>query len=152
MKRVAQIALLCCLPLLMMGADNPRFEKLGGKLICTCGCGEMLLKCDHVGCRNSTAMIRQLRAQVATNKSDDEVLNFFRKEWGVTVVSEPRRHGFELLVWVMPFAALALGGVLVILIVRKWQRRAAPAGGQGEIALDPHLEALRARARQETEI
>jgi cytochrome c-type biogenesis protein CcmH/NrfF len=152
MKRIGQILVFCCLPLLLMGSDSSRFEKLGGKLICTCSCGEMLLKCDHVGCRNSATMIRQLRAQVATGKSDDEILNFFRQEWGVTAVSEPRHHGFELLVWVMPFAALALGGVLVILIVRKWQRRAALAGGQAGVALDPHLEALRARARQETEI
>jgi cytochrome c-type biogenesis protein CcmH/NrfF len=151
MKRAGQILMLCCALVLFMGADSSRFQTLGDKIMCSCGCGQMLLKCNHVGCPNSAKMISQLRTQAASDKSDEEVLNFFRREWGVTAVAEPAQRGFELLVWVMPFAALALGGLLVILIVRKWRQRLAKAG-QPEIKLDPHLEALRARARQETEI
>jgi len=151
MKRAGQILMLCCALVLLMGADSSRFQTLGDKIMCSCGCDQMLLKCNHVGCPNSAKMISQLRAQVATNKSDEEVLNFFRQEWGVTAVAEPAQRGFELLVWVMPFAALAMGGLLVVLIVRKWRQRPA-AARQPEITLDPHLEALRARARQETEI
>ena len=151
MKRIAQMLLLSGALLLLMGADSQRFETLGSKIMCTCGCGQMLLKCNHVGCPNSEKMIRQLRTQVAQSSNDDDVLNFFRKEWGVTTVVEPSQHGFELIVWVMPFAGLALGTLLVVLIVIKWKRRPVEAR-QPEITLEPQLEALRARARQETEI
>ena len=151
MKRIAQMLLLSGALLLLMGADSPRFETLGSKIMCTCGCGQMLLKCNHVGCPNSEKMIRQLRTQVAQSSNDDDVLNFFRKEWGVTTVVEPSQHGFELIVWVMPFAGLALGALLVVLIVLRWKRRPAEAR-QPEIMLEPQIEALRARARQETEI
>jgi cytochrome c-type biogenesis protein CcmH/NrfF len=151
MKRVAQILLLCFALVLLMGADNARYENLGGKIMCTCGCGQMLLKCNHVGCPNSEKMIRQLRAQVAKTNNDEDVLQFFRNEWGVTTVVEPGRRGFELLVWVAPFAGLALGTLLVVMIVRRWKRKTA--GIQPPpVKLDPHMEALRARARQETEI
>jgi cytochrome c-type biogenesis protein CcmH/NrfF len=151
MKRAAQVLLLCCALVLLMRADTSRFENLGGKIMCSCGCGEMLLKCNHVGCPNSEKMIRQLRAQVAKTSNDEDVLQFFREQWGVTTVVEPGRHGFELLVWVAPYAGLAAGLFLVVMIVRRWKRKAA-ATQPAPVKLDPHLEALRARARQETEI
>jgi cytochrome c-type biogenesis protein CcmH/NrfF len=152
MKRVFRVLVLFCLTGSLLAADNnTRYENLGGKIMCSCGCTEMLLKCNHVGCPNSAKMIRQLREQVASTNDDQAVLNFFRSEWGVTTVVEPARHGFELLVWILPFAGLALGIVFVVLVVRKWHMRPAEANA-GNVPLDPHLEALRARARRETEI
>jgi cytochrome c-type biogenesis protein CcmH/NrfF len=156
MKKFFQLLLLPCLVVLLMGADNQeaRFQNLGGKIMCTCSCTQMLLKCNHVGCPNSAQMIHQLRAQVQNTSSDEEVLNWFRKEWGVTAVVEPSAHGFELMAWVLPVAALGLGLLLVIVLARTWKTRAlavAPVA-TGDVKLDNHLEALRAQARQETEI
>ena len=56
-----------------MGAegDNARYEAVGGKLMCTCGCDQMLLKCNHVGCPNSAKMIAQLRENLAESSSDE---------------------------------------------------------------------------------
>jgi cytochrome c-type biogenesis protein CcmH len=151
MKRFAQFLVLLCTVGFLMGADNPRYENIGSKIMCTCGCGQMLLKCNHVGCPNSEKMQHQLRAQIAATNDDEQVLNFFRTEWGVTTVVEPGHHGFELLAWILPFAGLGLGILLLVLVVSKWRARPAAAAASN-VQLDPHLEALRARARQETEI
>jgi cytochrome c-type biogenesis protein CcmH len=170
-RRLAEILLLCCAVTLLMGADtqNARYERVGSKIMCTCGCAQMLLKCNHIGCPNSDRMIRELRALTGTTidvggsggssqiaklkpESDDEkVLQWFRENWGVTAVVEPATHGFELLAWIAPFAALGLGLLLVVVVVRLWRSRQAQTAPAG-MPLDPHLEALRARARQETEI
>jgi cytochrome c-type biogenesis protein CcmH len=96
-------------------------------------------------------MIRQLHEQVAATNDDQAVLNFFRKEWGVTTVVEPDRHGFELLAWILPFAGLGLGIFLLVLVVYKWHGQ-QPEIKPAETKLDPRLESLRARARRETEI
>ena len=173
MKRLAEILLLGSMVMLLMGADNPdeRFERLGSKIMCTCGCSEMLLKCNHVGCPNSDPMIRQLRAlvgggrEIATGlatssqavadlqpmSNDDDVLNWFRKNWGVTAVVEPGSHGLELWAWVLPPLGLGLGLLLVIMTVRNWRSRPAHSTA-ASAKLDPRLEALRDRARRETEI
>lgn len=136
----------------LMAADNSsRFENVGGKIMCTCSCGQMLLKCNHVGCPNSAKMIRQLHEQLAATDDDQAVLNFFRKEWGVTTVVEPDRHGFELIAWVLPFAGLGLGVFLLVIVVHKWHVHEAELK-PAETKLDPRLESLRARARKETEI
>ena len=167
MKRAAETLLLCAAVALLMGADsaNARYEKLGSKIMCTCGCTEMLLKCNHVGCPNSDRMIGQLRALTGVSSggpgsggvslqalsNDEDVLNWFRRTWGVTAVVEPGTHGLELWAWIMPPAALGLGLLLVVITVRRWKLRPAQPTPH-DVELDPHLKALRERARRETEI
>jgi cytochrome c-type biogenesis protein CcmH/NrfF len=153
MKKTLKLLLLPCLVVLLMGADNQeaRFQNLGNKIMCTCSCAQMLLKCNHVGCQNSARMISELRMNVQRTSSDEEVLNWFRKTWGVTAVVEPSTHGFELMAWILPVAGLGLGLLLVMLLVRNWKLRTAPIA-PADIHLDDQLETLRARARRETEV
>jgi cytochrome c-type biogenesis protein CcmH/NrfF len=153
MKKAVQLLLLPCLVLLLMGADNQeaRFQNLGDKIMCSCGCAQMLLKCNHVGCPNSARMIGELRANVKRTSNDEEVLNWFRKTWGVTAVVEPSTHGFELMAWILPVAGLALGLTVVLLLARNWKMRTAPIAS-ADLKMDDRLEGLRARARRETEI
>jgi len=153
MKRIARLLILPCMAVLLMGADNQeaRYQKLGSKIMCTCSCSQMLLQCDHVGCQNSDRMTHELRANVQTMSNDEEVLDWFRNTWGVTAVVEPRTHGFELLAWILPAAGLGLGLLLVILLIRNWRLRPA-AVAAADLNLAPELEAMRARARQETEL
>jgi cytochrome c-type biogenesis protein CcmH len=136
-----------------MGADNQeaRYQNIGGKIMCSCGCAQMLLKCNHVGCPNSDQMQRELRAGVMRTSNDEEVLNWFRTNWGVTAVVEPSTHGFELLAWILPAAGLGLGLLLVLFLIRSWKLRPAPVA-TADLNLAPDLEALRVRARQETEL
>jgi cytochrome c-type biogenesis protein CcmH len=163
-KRTSQLLLLALSIGLLVGADGQavRFQKLGDKIMCTCSCGQMLLKCNHVGCPNSAKMIGQLHDQLgegrpgppaggAATRSDEDVLNFFRTEWGVTSVVEPSQHGFELLAWILPFAGLIVGTILLVIVVTKWKRRPVAVNG-ADAVLDPHMDALRARARRETEL
>lgn len=153
MKKILQSLLLSCAVVLLMGADNQeaRYQNLGGKIMCSCGCAQMLLKCNHVGCPNSDQMIRELRANVNKTSNDEAVLNWFRTKWGVTAVVEPSTHGFELLAWVLPAAGLGLGLLLVLLLIRNWRMRPVPVA-MADINLAPDLEVLRARARRETEL
>ena len=153
MKRALRMLLVPCALVLLMGADNQeaRYQRLGDKIMCACGCSQMLLKCNHVGCQYSAKMIQELRTQVATTGNDDEVLNWFRKNWGVTAVVEPSTHGFELLAWILPAAGLGGGLLLVAFLIRNWKLRSAPVAA-ADLNLGPELEAMRARARQETDL
>ncbi len=153
MKRLMRILVLPFALVLLMGADNQeaRYQNIGGKIMCTCGCAQMLLKCNHVGCPNSAQMIKELRTNVNQTSNDEEVLNWFRKNWGITAVVEPSTHGFELLAWLLPIAGMGIGLLLVLLVIRSWRLRPATVAA-GDMNLAPELEAMRDRARRETEI
>ena len=63
----------------MLGASSPsaRFNRLGHDLMCTCGCSQILLECNHVGCPNSTGEIADLHAQLDAGATDAQVFKFF---------------------------------------------------------------------------
>ena len=123
-----------------------RAKTVGHRLFCMCGCKQILVECNHVGCTMSTAMLKKLDAEVATGKSDDLILQSFVQEFGGEVVAEPPAKGFNLVGWIMPFAALGLGFMLVRAVLTRWHQPApaVPAGPQ--IAPD-----VLARIRHESE-
>lgn len=153
MKRFAKLLMVPCLVVLLMGADNQeaRYQRLGSKIMCTCSCAQMLLKCNHVGCPNSASMIKELRASVVNISDDEAVLNEFRQNWGAIAVVQPKTHGFELLAWILPPAGALLGILIVLLVIRTWKMRTAPVA-PADLNLSAELEALRQRAHRETEI
>jgi len=89
-KRTFQLLVVCATVVVLMGADNhsARYDNLGSKIMCSCGCGQMLLKCNHVGCPNSAKMLKQLKAEVdetadrGTGDRDEDVLNFLPQRVG----------------------------------------------------------------------
>lgn len=84
-----------------------------------------------------------IRERLAAGDSPEQVKAYFVEKYGLWILLAPPREGFNLLVWVVPFVALAAGLALVLLLVRRWSRRAAPAPAG---APD---EAMRARIRRE---
>lgn len=109
----------------MLGANSPehRFDKLGHNLMCTCGCSEVLLECNHVGCPVSGPMIAELHTQMATALPDAGILQWFAAKYGPVVLAAPIRGGFDLVAWIVPFAVLALGIAGVVSLVGLWRRR-----------------------------
>jgi cytochrome c-type biogenesis protein CcmH len=161
-KILAAMALLLITVSLMAAAPprsaDARFNELGHKLMCRCGCNQILLECNHVGCSYSTQMRNELTALLArgappggsTPDSDDLVLQSFVQEYGATVLAAPTTSGFNVVAWIVPFLALGFGLGLVTWIVRKWNFRLQPVGAQDLSPME--LEEFRRRAREETKL
>jgi cytochrome c-type biogenesis protein CcmH len=152
--RALHAFILCASAFLFLGArdDDARFRDLGHRMMCTCGCGQVLLECNHVGCQSSDKMRNQLMAALAKGDNDDLILQGFVQDYGPTVIAAPTATGFNRVAWIMPFAALALGITFVVFVVRAWKSRPAPALGDGiAIPKGAELDALRAQARRETD-
>lgn len=77
-RRWLQACLVCVLAVVMLGAEpSARFNKVGHEMICTCGCGQVLLECNHVGCPVSPVMISELHTLMDGGGSDTSILNWF---------------------------------------------------------------------------
>ena len=151
-KRLAQIAILLVATVTMLGAGNPanRFDKLGHKLMCTCGCAEILLECNHMGCPDSPGLIANLHAQVDGGTSDSTILHWFAEKYGAIVLAAPIRGGFDLVAWIIPFAVLAFGLLGILWILRHWRDRHHAAVALAPPASFPSASDLRDRIRRET--
>ena len=153
--RALHALILAAAVFLFMGASgNPdaRFKDLGHRMMCTCGCGQVLLECNHVGCQSSDKMRDKLMDAINKGDNDDLILQGFVQEYGPTVIAAPTATGFNKVAWIMPFVALAAGIAFVVYVVRLWKNRPEPALADGiAIPKGPELDRLRAQARKETE-
>jgi cytochrome c-type biogenesis protein CcmH/NrfF len=139
--------------MILVGAgDSTRVDKLGHRMMCACGCNQILLECNHVGCKYSDRMRGELVATVDNGKSDSDVLQFFVEKYGTTVLAAPTKTGFDRLAWLMPYLALLVGVGVVIFAVRKWKTGLAVAPHPRTKLSAAELERFRAQARKETEI
>ena len=150
--RVAQLLLIALLAILFMGADSDaRFNALGHQLMCACGCNQVLLECNHVGCTYSDRMRGELTAGIERGDNDSLVLQSFVQKYGNTVLAAPTTTGFNRIAWIMPFAVFALAIILTVWLVRLWKARAVaqpvPRPNLGVEQLDD----LRKKAREETD-
>ena len=155
LKRTAQGALLvlALFTFLGVGDDDARFRDLGHHLMCVCGCGQVLLECNHVGCQYSDRMRMELGANLDRGDNDDLTLQWFVQKYGPTVVAAPSTSGFGRVAWIMPFAALLAGMAALVWIVRAWRFRPTPAIADGIQPLrGPELERYRDQADKEIDL
>ena len=148
--KTAQAFLLAIAVCFSMGATNSsaRFNDLGHRMMCTCGCAQLLGECNHVGCSESGHMRQELSAAIDSGLSDQEILTSFASRYGATVLAAPTTHGFDLVAWIAPLAVFAAALLGTILLVRRWSVGKKLATAQ---AGDPAIEALRQRIRRETD-
>ncbi len=61
-----------------------------------------------------------IRDQLSQGRTPDEVRSYFVSKYGEWVLLEPRAEGLNLVVYLVPVAVLAVGGLLVWRSVRRW--------------------------------
>jgi cytochrome c-type biogenesis protein CcmH/NrfF len=155
LRRLLHCAVLSFAVFALTGAGDPatRFNELGHQMMCICSCNQILLECNHVGCPDSDNMRNELMAAISRGDSDSLVQQAFVQKYGPTVLAAPTNTGFDRTAWIVPFVALALGLTIVIMVIRAWKNRPAPAIADG---LRPvggtELDQFREKAREETDL
>jgi cytochrome c-type biogenesis protein CcmH len=86
-----------------------------------------------------------IRERLRAGETPAQIKTYFVEKYGLWILLAPPRQGFNLLVWVAPFAALLGGLVVVAVVLRRWTRRPQPAMA----AAPPIDDAMRERIRRE---
>lgn len=155
--KTAQALLLAVAVCFSMGASDAgsRFNDLNHRMMCTCGCAQLLGECNHVGCTDSTQELSELRTDVASGMSDQQVFNAFTAKYGPEVLAAPPAHGFDLVAWIAPFAVFLAALLGTILLIRRWGGlrgfKPLPTAADDSAALTEEERARREKIRRETE-
>lgn len=149
--RIGRLVAVAVIAFLTMGSADTavRYNDLGHKMMCICGCNQILIECNHLGCPDSERMLGELRASIAGGSSDDAILIAFQDKYGPTVLAAPMLTKFNVIAWIVPPAALILGIAGTVVLVRRWRRRAAMTPASVTM---PTFPAVRERIRRETEL
>jgi cytochrome c-type biogenesis protein CcmH len=118
--------------------QHPTQNELERELACP-ACHSTLDQSDSEIARD---MKEYIRTRIAQGASKSEIRDELVAQLGEGVLGVPRKHGFDLLAWVLPIGGILLGAALLALGAWQWSRTRSSGGGQGPLlpTLDPVLE------------
>ncbi len=90
------------------------------ELMCQCGCTMVVDVCDCDTANQIRAKIDELMGQ-GQNKS--EIIGYFVGRYGEKMLSSPPKKGFNLVAWIVPFAAVVVGGTALFFVLKAWARK-----------------------------
>ena len=139
---VAAAALVLAAPALA-SEQHPTLAELENQLMCPICAGETLAQSDSAPAQRIKAHLQQRIRQGWTRI---EIINEEVDIWCARILAAPRKHGFDLLAWVLPLVGiLGAAGVIGVLAWRWSRRREEPTAPLPPYALngrplDPDLE------------
>lgn len=98
----------------------PPPSSVSDQLICLCGCNSVLTECPHQDCGWGIPAKQYISQQLDTGASPESIVEYFVQKEGEQVLAAPTKSGFNLIAWVLPFVALAIGAVAIYYLVVRW--------------------------------
>ena len=117
------LLLIGIIPFTIASADTLTIDEVANELICQCGCSMVLSECNHAICESREEMKLLIGDQIDQGNSKQQIIQSFVDLYGEQVLSSPSRRGFNLIVWIVPFVLLFIGGALIYFRLRKWVAR-----------------------------
>lgn len=89
-----------------------------------------------------------IRTQLSQGKSKQQILDYFADQYGDRVLAEPPRRGFDLIVWLLPIAAVIVGGLFFGRYLRGLQAPAGASPSSSSAPLDDYVARIEAELNQ----
>ncbi len=118
------------------------------ELMCQCGCSMLLDPCQ---CGTADQMRALIGEMIDEGQSKKEILDYFVAQYGEKILSVPTKKGFNLTVWILPFAAIVGGGATLYFVLKSWVLKGKPPGGEATAHLYPEEDSDEYRRRFEQE-
>ena len=104
----------------MVFAASATMEGVSSKISCFCG------TCPHLSvsvctCSKADEIRTEIKQKIAQGMTEQQIVNAFVAEYGQTVLSAPPKSGFNLSVWMIPFLAFLVGGIVLFTYLKRQQ-------------------------------
>ncbi len=128
---------------------NQRVRQLGEMLHCMCGCNSSVTSCNMINCHFADPVRHRLLTLVEQGAEDKDIFAEMEKTYGKAILRQPPSEGFYLMSWVMPFAGLAAGLTLILLLIRYYFGRRPATTGAGVEENSPELAKYKERIEKD---
>ena len=115
------ILITCCTPTITFSLEKDqleeRFKKLSNELRCPT-CQGLAVKDSEAGF--STSIKGKIRELMEKGNSDEEIIAYFTERDGEWILRAPPGAGFNLVLWILPGAAIVTGFLWLLYRSKKW--------------------------------
>lgn len=128
--------------------ESDEVKRVGVHITCQCGCNDDL-NCNMSSgqchfCKPARTKIFEMQK---AGMNDSSIIASFVKDYGASIL----RHDPNSFFWVIPYAGLGLGLVIIGFVVRNWTRKTQPKTAAGP-AVNDDPEYLRYRDAVEKDL
>ena len=142
------ILIVAVAALAQTASEKPSVDvrRVGARLQCQCGCKDSVATCSMLECHFSKPAKERIAQMQSVGMSDEQIVQAFIRDNGMAVyLAPPNAFG-----WIIPYASLGLGLVLVTMILRKYIKK-RPMTNLGEIDDDsPELAKYKDQIEKDT--
>lgn len=127
MRRLSALVLVFGMAVTLLHGDLDEEERVGritSNIVCDCGCANLIVR--TCGCGRAAEMIEEVRGLLRAGNTETLVYALLEEKYGPSIHAAPKPEGFNLLAWVVPFVALGLGAIAVVVVVRRLKPAALP--------------------------
>lgn len=120
--RVLAILLLSVLAIMAPGTKTYALSSkdVEKELMCQCGCTMVVDVCD---CETANQIRAKITEFLSQGQDKDQIVGYFVSQYGEKMLSSPSKKGFNLVAWILPFAAVAVAGAALFFVLRAWARK-----------------------------
>ncbi|MHB1414774.1 MAG: cytochrome c-type biogenesis protein [Chloroflexota bacterium] len=108
------------LPRTAQAADD--VGSISREIVCQCGCTMIVDVCD---CGTADQMQQVIRQRLSEGQGSKQIIDYFVSQYGEKVLGSPKKEGFNLAAYLLPFAAIAVAGGGITAASIAWVRRGA---------------------------
>lgn len=80
--------------------------------------------CATQACADWRELIRE---KLGEGQTQDEIFDYFARQYGDGVLADPPRRGFNLILWMFPIVAVLIGGFLFVRFMQNLRRESDDA-------------------------
>ncbi len=127
--------------------NSADYQEVTGAMVCQCGgCNARVSECAMDRCPSSEPIREEVAGRLQAGESVESILAAFTERYGLRILAAPPASGFHLSVWILPFVALGLGGLLAVRVLGRWKQTSAAVAGN---APEPPSPEMRARIERD---
>ncbi|MBI2859368.1 MAG: cytochrome c-type biogenesis protein CcmH [Chloroflexi bacterium] len=104
------------------------------ELMCQCGCTMVVDVCD---CETANQIREKIALMIGEGQDKGQIVAYFVGQYGEKMLSAPTKKGFNLVAWIVPFAAVLVGGTGLFFILRAWVRKGHGQEEAEPVAVEP---------------
>jgi cytochrome c-type biogenesis protein CcmH len=127
---------------------DDQVNAIAHKLYCPVCENTPLDVCPTDACKDWRELIRTMLSE---GKTETEILQHFKEQYGARVLAEPPKEGFYWLIYLLPPTIILVGAVILFRAMKEWTKPkvAAPVSGGERSESSPEKDAYVARLEEE---